>query len=374
MYDYLLVGSGLFCATLARRLTDSGYSCLIMERRDHIGGNVYSERIDGIMVHKYGPHIFHTNDDRIWRWVNRFGNWAQYEHHVKAINNGKVYTLPINLDTIQQVHDYTMITPEQARHFFRGLSTLYGECPPSGSAREWCMKHMGRQIYETLFDGYTRKQWGMDPKDLPSKIVSRIPIRTNYDNNYYNNSKYQAIPEDGYARIVESMLDGIKVQAGIDFLDVARHAWRIIAKDLIYSGPIDALYGHKLGRLQYRRLRFETETLPVPDYQGCAQMNYPNVDVPHTRIIEWKHLDPSKGAKALPHTVITREYPSEVGEPLYPVGTSENHRLAYRYQSMAEQEGILYGGRLGEYVYYDMDQVIGSALKMADALVGERWE
>lgn len=355
MYDYLIVGSGLFGSVCARELTDEGYSVCVIEKRSHIGGNIYSEKIEGIEVHKYGPHVFHTNSDEIWNYINRFADFNGFVNTPIAVSGGEVYSLPFNMFTFNKL--WNVKTPSEAMKIieeqkFKGIPK---------NLEEQALSLVGRDIYEKLIKGYTEKQWGRKCSDLPPEIIKRLPVRMTYSNNYFN-SKYQGIPIGGYTAMVENMLDGIEVILNEDYLKNKEY-WNKQATKVIYTGPIDAYFDYSLGHLEYRSLRFETEILDIPNYQGSAVVNYTDSEIPYTRICEHKHFDYLE----CPKTVITKEYSSEwkVGdEPYYPVNDRKNNELLKQYQELAKNENnVIFGGRLAEYKYYDMDKVIESALK-----------
>lgn len=355
MYDYLIVGSGLFGSVCARELTDEGYSVCVIEKRSHIGGNIYSEKIEGIEVHKYGPHVFHTNSNEIWNYINRFADFNGFVNTPIANYKGEIYSLPFNMFTFNKL--WNVKTPSEAMKIieeqkFKGIPK---------NLEEQALSLVGRDIYEKLIKGYTEKQWGRKCSDLPPEIIKRLPVRMTYSNNYFN-SKYQGIPIGGYTRMIENMLDGIKVILNEDYLKNKEY-WNKQATKVIYTGPIDAYFDYSLGHLEYRSLRFETEILDIPNYQGSAVVNYTDSEIPYTRICEHKHFDYLE----CPKTVITKEYSSEwkVGdEPYYPVNDRKNNELLKQYQELAKNENnVIFGGRLAEYKYYDMDKVIESALK-----------
>jgi len=356
-YDYLIVGAGLFGATFAQRMAEAGKTCLVVERRGHIAGNAYTEERDGITVHVYGPHLFHTNDWRIWTYVNRFATFNGYHHQVQATTRDMgVVSLPINLHTLHALFGIT--TPEQARAY---LNRVQVRDATADNAEEWCLRTIGWKLYDVIVKGYTIKQWGRHPRELPASIIKRLPIRLNWDNRYFSD-RYEGIPVEGYTRMVERMLCGVDVDLGVDFIKYKAEL-RPLARKLVYSGPIDELFGYDAGRLDYRSIRIEHERIEMPDWQGIGQMNYTGLDVEWTRIVEPKHFAPGL---RLPHTVISREYSVSDGLPYYPIGDAINTALAAAYQQRAIAAGYLVGGRLGRYVYYNMDQVIGMALAMAD--------
>lgn len=360
MYDFLIVGAGLTGATLARRLTDAGRSCLVVDKRSHVAGNCHTEVRDGIVVHRYGPHCFHTNSLKIWNWITQFGDWKTYVLRAKAYVGGELFSFPINLFTLHQM--WGVHTPAEAQE------VLDRECERTegDDAESYLLRTVGRELYETFYRGYTVKQWRKEPRDLPASVVSRIPVRLTFDDSYHV-AKYSGIPLQGYTAVVEEILDGIHVELGTAFSEASRG----LARQTIYTGPIDALYDYKWGPLEYRSLRFEHERIDSDFYQGGFQVNYPSADVPYTRILEYKHLD--GGPKGV--TWICREYPETEGDPYYPVRTPENVALSDRYRAQAEADGVIVAGRLGRYKYLDMDQAIGAALLLADRiLVGKLQE
>lgn len=356
-YDYLIVGAGLFGAVCAHELSKKGKKVLVIEKREHIGGNVYTENHDGIQVHKYGAHIFHTNDKEIWEYVNSFSEFNRFTNSPLANYQGKLYNLPFNMNTFYQLWG-TKTPVEAAAKIAEQRKEMEGKEP--SNLEEQAISLVGRDIYEALIKGYTEKQWGRKANDLPAFIIRRLPVRLTYDNNYFSD-RYQGIPIGGYTKLVERMLDGIEVQLGVDYLK-DRTQFSDLAEHIIYTGPIDEYFGYCYGKLEYRSLRFETERLDVDNYQGNAVINYTERDIPFTRIIEHKHFDPVDTA----HTVITHEYPAEWqegDEPYYPVNDEKNMALFYKYRDLGRKEiKILFGGRLAEYKYYDMHQVIASAI------------
>jgi UDP-galactopyranose mutase len=354
IYDYLVVGSGFFGSVLAHELSAIGKSVMVLEKRNHIGGNAYTEDREGIQVHLYGPHIFHTNNDGIWNYINQFAKFNHFVNRVKAINDNKIYSLPINLLTLNQVAGCT--TPSEAEDYLKRVRI---PCDNPRNLEDWALSQVGRVLYETLIKGYTTKQWMRSPKDLPASIIKRLPVRTTFDDNYYND-RYQGIPIGGYTQIFKNMLSGIKVELGQDF-SLIKNNWRDYAKHLIYSGPIDAFFDYEYGKLEYRTLRFDHER-HAGDYQGNAQVNYTNENVPYTRIIEHKHFE----FKNLDYTYITKEHPvawHEGAVPYYSINNQENQQIYSQYRKLAESlKDVTIGGRLGSYQYYDMDQVIAQAL------------
>lgn len=358
-YDYLIVGAGLFGAVFAHEATERGKKCLVLDRRDHIGGNIYTEEVEGIQVHRYGAHIFHTSNKQIWDYVNQFAEFNNYINSPVAVYKDELYNLPFNMNTFSKM--WNIRTPQEAKDIIASQIADLNITEPA-NLEEQALSLVGKDVYEKLVKGYTEKQWGRDCKELPAFIIRRLPLRFTYDNNYFND-RYQGIPIGGYTAIVEKLLEGSDVQTGIDFLK-NKEKYEELADKIIYTGMIDEYYGYKLGALEYRSVRFETETLDCDNYQGNAVVNYTEREVPYTRIIEHKHFEFGKQEK----TVISREYSSEwkVGdEPYYPVNDEKNGALYARYQELAEQEDkVIFGGRLGAYRYYDMDKVIEAALEL----------
>ena len=362
-YDYLIVGAGLYGAVCARELREAGYSVLVIEKRDHIAGNIYTETVEGIRVHRYGAHIFHTNDKNVWAYVNRFAEFNRFTNSPLANYKGELYSLPFNMYTFHQM--WGVATPEEAAAVIaRQREEITGE---PRNLEEQAISLVGRDIYEKLVRGYTEKQWGRPCDKLPAFIIRRLPVRLTYDNNYFN-ALYQGIPVGGYTRMIERMLEGVEVRLKVDYL-ADREGWNAKADKVIYTGPIDAYYGYELGTLEYRSLRFETEVPDTSNYQGNAVVNYTDAETPWTRIIEhkWFEFGRDENGNDLPGTVITREYPSEWkpgDEPYYPVNDEKNGNLYQAYKNLADrEEKVVFGGRLGEYRYYDMDQVIAAALQ-----------
>lgn len=357
MYDYLIVGAGFFGATFARAVTDAGKSCLVIDCRDHIGGNAYTKKDGDIDIHMYGPHIFHTNDDRIWNFVNRFTEFNNFRLEPKAYRSGRMYSLPFNMNTFYEMWGCT--TPEQAKQIIE--SQRFTGTPTN--LEEQALSLVGKDIYETLIREYTMKQWQKDPKELPSFIIKRLPLRFTYDNNYFND-KYQGIPVDGYTKMFENMLDGIDVMTGKDYFD-NRYSWNAMAKTVVFTGKIDEYFDYIYGELEYRTLRFEHETHQTDNFQGSAMINYSEASVPWTRMIEHKHFT---GAKSN-YTVVTKEIPDtwdKTKVPYYPINDEKNNELYAKYRELADKErNVIFGGRLSEYKYYDMHQVIASALVAA---------
>lgn len=366
-YDYLIVGAGLFGAVFAREMTDAGKRCLVIDRRDHVAGNACTETVEGIAVHRYGAHIFHTNDDAVWDYVNRFARFNRFTNSPIANYKGELYNLPFNMNTFHQMWGVT--TPAQARAEIRRQQEASGDGEPQ-NLEEQAIRLVGRDIYEKLIKGYTQKQWGRPCTELPAFIIRRLPVRFTYDNNYFN-ARHQGIPEDGYTALVERMLEGIPVRLHTDFLP-RREELSALAERVLYTGPIDAYFDYRLGALEYRSLRFETELLDTDNYQGNAVVNYTDAETPYTRIIEHKHF--VYGTQ--PKTVITREYSAEWrpgDEPYYPVNDGKNAALYQAYRELAQREQrVIFGGRLGEYRYYDMDQVVRAALDCAREQIAVR--
>ncbi len=363
MYDYLIVGAGLFGATFARYMTDRGKRCLVIDKRDHIAGNCYSVNKAEIEVHVYGPHIFHTNSPKIWGFVNQFATFNNYRHRVVANHEGSIYSLPINLHTFRERYGYT--TPAQARQHVR--NDIQVKDTDADSVESWCHLNIGLDLYHTFVKGYTEKHWGRSARDLPSAYIRRLPLRFVYNSDYFSD-KYQGIPIEGYTRMVEKMLEGIQVSLSVDFFS-ARSSLENLATKVVYSGPIDALFDFDLGMLEYRAIRTEFETLFVPDFQGIAQVNYTAKDIPWTRIVEYRHFASPHVHDDLLYTIIGREYPEEydgLNEPSYPIGSKRNEDRAERYKQRAKAAGYIVGGRLGNYQYLDMHQAIGQALMMAE--------
>jgi UDP-galactopyranose mutase len=353
MYDYLIIGSGMFGSIFAREMTDKGFKCLVIDKRNHIGGNCYTEEIEGINIHKYGPHIFHTSDDNVWEYMNRFCTFNHYVHRPKVNYKGNIYSFPINLMTLYQLYNIT--TPEQAKVM---LNNVKHDIKTPKNLEEWILSNVGTEIYETFVRGYTTKQWGRDPKLLPSSIIRRLPIRLTFDDNYFFD-KYQGIPIGGYTKIFEKLLDGIEVKLNVDYFKDKEY-WDSQCKKVVYTGPIDRYYNYKFGELEYRSLEFKTEIKDIEDFQGVAIMNYTDTSTEYTRIVEHKHFEFGKQNK----TIITTEYPRSFGEPYYPVNDDINISKYNRYKELMKIETkVIFGGRLTDYKYYDMHQVVASALK-----------
>ncbi len=359
MYDYLVVGSGLYGAVFAREAANRGKKVLVIDRRDHIAGNVYTERIEGINVHIYGAHIFHTNNRNVWDYVNQFAEFNRFTNAPVANYKGELYSLPFSMYTFNKM--WGVVDPAKAERIIEEQRKQAGITNPQ-NLEEQAISLVGKDIYEKLIKGYTEKQWGRPCDKLPAFIIKRLPVRFTFDNNYFN-ARYQGVPIGGYTKFVQTMLSGIEVKLGIDYLENKAELDKLADK-VVYTGAIDAYFDYKLGALEYRSVRFETETLDIPNFQGNAAVNFTDIETPYTRIIEHKWFEPNDQ----PKTVISREYSTEwsVGdEPYYPVNDDKNGALYLEYKKLANNElKVIFGGRLGEYKYYDMDAVIDSALKM----------
>ena len=368
-YDYLVVGSGLFGATFAYFAHKQGKRCLVVDKRQHLGGNVYCENVEGINVHKYGAHIFHTSNKKIWDFVNSIVEFNRYTNSPVANYQGKLYNLPFNMNTFYQM--WGVVTPEQAhekieaqRQEVLAIMREKGVTEPR-NLEEQALTLVGKDIYEKLIKGYTEKQWGRKCTELPAFIIRRLPVRLVYDNNYFND-KYQGIPICGYNRLISGLLEGVETKTGVDFFD-NREYWESVADKIVFTGKIDEFYDYRFGKLEYRTVRFETETLNIANYQGNAVTNYTEREVPYTRVIEHKHFEMfGQDVYDVPKTVISREYSvewTEGMEPYYPVNDERNGELYKKYKSLADNESkVLFGGRLAEYKYYDMAPVIESAI------------
>ena len=369
MYDFLIVGAGLYGAVCAERLKKRGKKVLVIDRRKHIAGNVYTENVDGINVHRYGAHIFHTNDERAWEYVNRFADFNRYTNSPVANFNGEIYSLPFNMYTFNKM--WGVVTPDEARIKIEEQRKAAGIDRP-GNLEEQAISLVGTDIYEKLVKGYTMKQWGRPCDELPAFIIRRLPVRFTYDNNYFN-ARYQGIPTGGYTAMAERMLEGVEIRLCEDYLD-DREGYDSLAERIIYTGPIDAFFDYRLGELEYRSLMFEEERLETSNFQGNAVVNYTDADTPYTRIIEhkWFEFGKTKDGEDISGTIISREYPkmwSRGDEPYYPVNDERNSKLYLEYKKLADrQDKVIFGGRLGEYKYYDMDEVIISALDIAEKL------
>lgn len=365
-YDYLIVGAGLFGAVFAHEATKRGKRCLVVEKRGHIAGNVYTEEVEGIQVHKYGAHIFHTSNEEVWQYVHRFASFNHFINSPVANYKGRLYNLPFNMNTFYQM--WGVKTPTEAAQKIEAQRKTAGITEPK-NLEEQAISLVGEDIYRILIKGYTEKQWGRDCRDLPASIIRRLPVCFTFDNNYFRD-RFQGIPEEGYTSMVEKMLEGIEVRLNTDFLK-QKDEFEAVADKVIFTGPIDAYFDYVHGALNYRSVRFETEILPISNYQGVAVVNYNEREVPFTRIIEHKHFAFGTQEK----TVISREYPSEwqLGvEPYYPVNDAQNTALYERYKALADlQDKVRFAGRLGQYKYFDMDKVIAEALTFVHAEFSE---
>lgn len=370
MYDYLVVGAGLFGAAFAHEAKQKGKSVLVIDRRPNVAGNVYTQELEGIHVHQYGAHIFHTNNGRVWDYVNQFALFNRFTNAPVANYKGELYSLPFNMYTFNKM--WGVVTPEEAYAKIEEQKQAAGITEPK-NLEEQAISLVGTDIYERLVKGYTEKQWGRPCSELPAFIIKRLPVRFTFDNNYFN-ALYQGIPVGGYTRMVERMLEGIEVRLGVDYL-TDRQELRKLAERVVYTGPVDAYFDYSLGALEYRSVRFETEVLDMPNYQGNAAVNYTDAETPYTRIIEHKWFEFGRDAQGneLPKTVISREYSSEWkpgDEPYYPVNDEKNSALYQKYKALADVEkNVVFGGRLAEYKYYDMDAVLASALEMCDRIL-----
>lgn len=364
-YDYLVVGAGIFGAVFAYEANKRGKKVLVIDKRNHIAGNIYTENVDGINVHKYGAHIFHTSDTKVWNYVNQFAEFNNYVNSPIAIYKDELYNLPFNMNTFSKM--WGIKTPAEAMKIIEEQKKQYYVEEPS-NLEEQALSLAGKDVYEKLIKGYTEKQWGRDCKDLPAFIIKRLPFRFTYNNNYFND-RYQGIPIGGYTRIVEKLLEGIEVRLNTDFL-ANKEELENVADKIVYTGMIDQYYDYKLGVLEYRSVRFETEKLDCENYQGNAVVNYTEREVPYTRIIEHKHFE----FGTQPVTIISREYSSEWhqgDEPYYPVNDDKNNTLYEKYRELAEKENkVIFGGRLGGYKYYDMDKTIAASLLLVEKELG----
>ena len=357
MYDYLIVGAGLFGSVFAREMTNAGKKCLVIDAKSHVGGNCYTENVDGIQVHKYGAHIFHTSDKEIWDYVNKYATFVPFVNSPMANYKGKLYNLPFNMNTFYAL--WGTVTPDEARE---KLASQCVQNPAPQNVEEQALSLVGADVYNTLIKGYTEKQWGRSATELPASIIKRIPVRFTYDNNYFNDT-YQGIPKGGYTAMIEALLDGIEVRLNQDFLS-DRDGYEAMADKVIYTGAIDEYFAYMHGKLEYRSLRFETERLDTPNFQGNAVVNYTESEVPYTMIIEHKHFEKGNDTN---FTVITKEYPVSVEKgkyPYYPVNDEKNGEKYMLYSVLASrQDKVIFGGRLGGYKYYDMDDTVAAALE-----------
>ncbi len=382
-YDYLVVGTGLFGATFAYEAKKKGKKCLVIDKRQNIGGNIYTKNVDGINVHIYGAHIFHTSNKEIWDYINQFAEFNRYTNSPVARYKNELYNLPFNMNTFHELWD-DVFTPEDAMKHINAerkeiLEKLNGREP--ANLEEQAISLIGKTVYEKLIKGYTEKQWGMSCEELPAFIIKRLPVRLVYDNNYFND-KYQGIPIGGYTQIIEKMLEGIETKLNYDYFE-HKEELKNIAEKIVFTGPIDQFYDYKFGHLEYRSVRFETEELNVNNYQGNAVVNYTEKEVPYTRIIEHKHFEVGKqlgneeteNTPSYGHTIISREYSDkwdETKEPYYPINNEKNNALYEKYAELASKDkNVIFGGRLGQYKYYDMDKVIASALEICKIEFGK---
>lgn len=369
-YDYLVVGSGLYGAVFAREAADRGKKVLVIDKRPNVAGNIYTEKVEGIHVHKYGAHIFHTNDTKVWKYITRFAEFNRFTNSPVANYRGELYSLPFNMYTFNKM--WGVVTPTEAAAKIEAQKKEACITEPK-NLEEQAISLVGRDIFEKLIKGYTEKQWGRDCKELPAFIIKRLPVRLTFDNNYFN-ALYQGIPIGGYTRLVEHLLEGIEVRLNTDYLEKKEELDRL-AETVVYTGPIDAYFGYSLGALEYRSVRFETEVLDIPNFQGNAAVNYTDRETPWTRIIEhkWFEFGKDEQGQELPKTVISREYSSEWkpgDEPYYPVNDEKNGALYAEYKKLADAEqNVIFGGRLAEYRYYDMDAVIASALQKIEEVL-----
>jgi UDP-galactopyranose mutase len=359
-YDFLIVGSGLFGSVCARELTDLGFTCLVIEKRNHIGGNCYTEKKENITVHTYGPHIFHTSNEKVWNYVNKFIKFNNYRHHAIANFKNELYSLPFNMFTFTKL--FGVNTPIEVSE--RIESEKFKGVPQN--LEEQALSLVGVEIYEKLIKGYTTKQWMKIPKELPPFIIKRLPVRLTFDNNYFFD-RYQGIPENGYTELFQKLLSNVEVKLNVDFFEDKENLSKVADK-IIYTGPIDKFFDFKFGDLEYRPLKFEHQTLEVENFQGVAQMNYTDIEIPYTRIIEHKHFENSDSKK----TIITKEYPlewSKNSEPFYPINDEKNQKILKKYnEEIKNTKNVFFGGRLAEYKYYDMHEVINSALELIETI------
>ena len=369
-YDYLVVGSGLYGAVFAREAADRGKKVLVIDKRPNVAGNIYTEKVEGIHVHKYGAHIFHTNDTKVWKYITRFAEFNRFTNSPVANYRGELYSLPFNMYTFNKM--WGVVTPTEAAAKIEEQKKEACITEPK-NLEEQAISLVGRDIFEKLIKGYTEKQWGRDCKELPAFIIKRLPVRLTFDNNYFN-AVYQGIPIGGYTQLVEHLLEGIEVRLNTDYLEQKEELDRLV-ETVVYTGPIDAYFGYSLGALEYRSVRFETEVLDIPNFQGNAAVNYTDRETPWTRIIEhkWFEFGKDEQGQELPKTVISREYSSEWkpgDEPYYPVNDEKNGALYAEYKKLADAEqNVIFGGRLAEYRYYDMDAVIASALQKSEEVL-----
>lgn len=359
-YDYLVVGSGLYGAVFAKEATDRGKKVLVIDKRPNVAGNIYTETVEGIHVHKYGAHIFHTNDTKVWKYITRFAEFNRFTNSPVANYHGELYSLPFNMYTFNKM--WGVVTPEEAAAKIEEQRQTAGITEPK-NLEEQAISLVGKDIFEKLVKGYTEKQWGRDCKDLPAFIIKRLPVRYTYDNNYFNDL-YQGIPIGGYNVLIDALFEGCDVELGVDYNE-NKEKYNALGGKVLYTGMLDAYFGYQFGKLEYRSLRFETEVLDEQNHQGVAVVNYTDRETPYTRVIEHKHFEFGTQEK----TVITKEYPTdweEGMEPYYPVNDEKNQELYQKYRTLADEEHLLIGGRLAEYKYYDMDKVIESAFQLVE--------
>jgi len=357
-YDYTIVGAGLFGSVFAREMTDRGFKCLVVDKRNHIGGNCYTKKNNNIDMHVYGPHIFHTSNEKIWKYINKFSEFNHFTYRPKVKFKDKIYSFPINLFSLYQI--WNVKTPEEAK---KKLQEVKIKIDNPSNLEEWVLSEVGEEIYQIFFYGYTKKQWGCDPKNLPTDIIKRLPIRLSMDDNYFNDC-YQGIPKNGYTEIFEKMLEGIELKLNIDFLK-EKQSFENISSKIIYTGALDEFFNYELGHLDWRSLKFETELLQIDDFQGNAAINFTEENVPYTRTIEHKHFTFVKNET----TIITKEYPDKWDlnkEKFYPINNIRNNNLHNEYRKKINFSKYILGGRLADYKYYDMHQVIASAFTKID--------
>jgi len=363
-YDYLIVGAGLFGSVFAHEMTKKGKKCLVIEKRNHVAGNIFTEKIEGINVHKYGAHIFHTSNKKIWDYVNSFVEFNRFTNSPIANYKGKLYNLPFNMNTFYQL--WGVKTPEEAKQKIEEQKAEYAHITEPKNLEEQALVLGGKDIYEKLIKGYTEKQWGRPATEIPAFIIRRLPFRFTFDNNYFNDI-YQGIPVEGYTKLIEKMLDGIEVVRDVNYFE-EKQKWDNMAEKVVFTGKIDEFYDFQFGKLEYRSLHFENEILDMPNYQGNAVVNYTEKEIPYTRIIEHKHFEFGTQSK----TYITREYPHEFStnnESYYPINDDKNQAVFEKYQELSQNdEGVIFGGRLAEYKYYDMHHVIDKALQLTENL------
>lgn len=361
MFDYLIVGAGLFGSVFAYEAGKAGKKCLVIDKRSHIGGNAYTQKRDDINIHLYGAHIFHTSSKATWDYINQFASFNNYVNSPVANYKGELYNLPFNMNTFSKMWGEKASSPEKALKMIESQKTSTSE---PRNLEEQALNLVGRDIYEKLIKGYTEKQWGRDCRSLPPFIIKRLPVRFTFNNNYFND-RYQGIPEEGYTALIEKLLAGTQVRLGVDYLE-NRGQLDSLAEKVVYTGAVDAFYGYRFGPLAYRSLRFETERIETENYQGCAVVNYTEREIPYTRIIEHKHFVFGRQ----PHTIISREYPMEWkqgDEPYYPVNDEANSKLYQKYaQLVGKTKNVIFGGRLGSYKYYDMDKVISACFDVLE--------